>query len=302
MGGFRYQYIHQVSQTGQDGGALTIADFNPPVTNDATTPRVGLVWQPQKWLSLYSNYAESFGASLSGVAFGGLDASGKPLPGKPLPATSAQQWEIGTKMQFFDGRLRATLAYYDLRKQNVATTDFTVGHECNGGGALSCSVAVGEVRSRGPELDIQGEILPGWNVIATYANQDVRVSKSNDTEGAAVVGNRLQFVPRNIGSLWNTYEVQSGDLKGFKIGGGVRLQDGVVNATNTYKSPGFALVGLLAGYSFEAGKSKITAQLNVDNLLDNTYITNVAPQPGSNFGYVTFSTPRTFMGSINIQY
>ena len=49
-----------------------------------------------------------------------------------------------------------------------------------------CSIAVGEVRSRGPELDIQGEILPGWNVIATYANQDVRVTKSNDTEGETV--------------------------------------------------------------------------------------------------------------------
>ncbi len=302
MGGFRYQNIHQVTQDASQDAPLTISLDRPPRTQQAVTPRVGLLWQPQKWLSFYGNYAESFGANFFGTAFGGLDASGRPLPSKPLPATSAQQWEIGTKAEFFDGRLRATLAYYDLTKQNVQTTDFTKGHTCNGGGALSCSAAIGEVRSRGPELDIQGEILPGWNVIATYANQDVRVSKSNDTEGALVVGNRVQYVPRNLGSVWSTYEVQSGDLKGFKIGGGVRLQDGVVNATNTYKSPGFALVGLLAGYSFEAGKAKITTQLNIDNLLDKTYVTNVAPQPGANFGFVTFSTPRTFMGSINIQY
>jgi iron complex outermembrane recepter protein len=302
MGGFRYQNVHQATETAGADGKFTIADFRPPRTDEAVTPRVGLVWQPKNWLSIYGNYAESFGATLFGVAFGGIDSAGKPLPAKPLPPTSAQQWEVGTKVEFFDGRLRATLAYYDLTKQNVATTDFTAGHECNGGGALSCSIAVGEVRSRGPELDIQGEILPGWNVIATYANQDVRVNKSNDSQGAAKVGNRLQFVPRNTGSVWTTYEIQQGDLKGFKIGGGVRLQDGVVNAANTFKSPGFALVGLLAGYSFEVGKSKITAQLNVDNLLDKNYITNVAPQPDVNFGYVTFSTPRTFMGSINIQY
>ena len=178
---------------------------------------------------------------------------------------------MGAKTEFFDGRLRATLAYYDLTKQNVAIASN------NPALPLGFSVAAGEVRSRGPELDIQGEILPGWNVIATYANQDVRVTKSNDTAesgGTFLVGNRLQFVPRNIGSVWSTYEVQQGVMDGFKFGGGVTMQDGSVNNANTLHTPGYALVGLMTGYSFEVGKSKITAQLNIDNLLDKTYFTN----------------------------
>ena len=66
-------------------------------------------------------------------------------------------------------------------------------------------------------------------------------------------------------------------------------------------TPGYALVGLMTGYSFEVGKSRITAQLNIDNLLDKTYFTNAN---AFRFGFrtVVFSTPRTFMGSINIQY
>ena len=36
----------------------------------------------------------------------------------------------------------------------------------------------GEVRSKGTELDVQGTILPGWNVILAYTNQDVRITKS----------------------------------------------------------------------------------------------------------------------------
>jgi iron complex outermembrane receptor protein len=68
---------------------------------------------------------------------------------------------VGVKTEFFGGRLRATLDYYDLTKQNVATTDRDPTHFCDGGGFGSCQIAVGEVRSRGPELDIQGEILPG---------------------------------------------------------------------------------------------------------------------------------------------
>jgi iron complex outermembrane recepter protein len=208
------------------------------------------LWQPQNWLSLYSNYAENFGANAGKFAVGG----------KLLPPESAQQWEVGAKTEFFDGLLRATLAYYDITKQNVATVDPTNIFGCGGG---SCFTAAGEVRSRGPELDIQGEILPGWNVIATYANQDVRITKSNDTADSGstfIEGNRLQFVPRNVGSVWTTYEVQQGPLDGFKVGGGVNMQDGVVNADNTFKSPGYALVGLMTGYSFEVGKSRITAQ------------------------------------------
>jgi iron complex outermembrane recepter protein len=287
MGGLRYQYVHQTNGNGSAGNVVFDSQ-----TDDAVTPRVGLLWQPQKWLSLYSNYAENFGAN-----------TGRGFQNKSLPPESARQWEVGAKTEFFDGRLRATLAYYDLTKQNVATKD-TVHQKnpfCVGNGG--CVAAVGEVRSRGSELDIQGELLPGWNVIATYANQDVRVSKSNDTAASGstnLVGNRLQFVPRNIGTFWSTYEVQKGDLKGFKVGGGVTVQDGVVDATNAIKSPGYALVNLLAGYSFEVGKSKITAQLNVDNLLDKSYFTNASAF--GNVGYVTFSTPRTFMGSINVQY
>jgi iron complex outermembrane recepter protein len=296
MGGLRYQYVHSTSISGSIPNASQ--------TDDAVTPRVGLLWQPQKWLSLYSNYAESFGANSGSRAIGG----------KPLPPQSAQQWEVGIKGEFFDGRLRATLAYFHLTKQNIATSDTVNQNNPSCVRIGGCSIAVGEVRSRGPELDIQGEILPGWNVIATYANQDVRVTKG-DSGGGAIgttfsVGDRLPFIPRNIGSLWTTYEVQQGDLKGFKIGGGVTLQDGVVGQyfQTTTKSTGYGLVSLLAGYSFEVGKSKVTAQLNIDNLLDKTYFTNAVPLKddgaGINDGYssVTFSTPRSFMGSINVEY
>jgi len=43
------------------------------------------------------------------------------------------------------------------------------------------------------------------------------------------------------------------------------------------------------------GKSRITAQLNVDNLLDKSYFTNASPF-GTNSANVNFSTPRTLWG------
>ncbi len=290
-GGLRYQYVHSTTKFGDPNDVFRSDPGAPPQTDDAVTPRVGILWNPEKWLSLYSNYAENFGANTGSFGFGG----------KLLPPQSAQQWEVGAKTELFDGRLRATFAYYDLTKQNVATTDPNHLTQCFGG---PCSVAVGAVNSHGPELDIQGEILPGWNVIATYTNQDVRVTKSNgDLAGTAFqVGNRLQWVPRNIGTVWTTYEMLQGDLKGFKLGGGVRMQDGIVDASNTVKAPGYAVIGLMAGYSFNVDKAKITAQLNVENLLDKSYFTNPLPNFGVGSSFVQFSTPRTFMGSINVQY
>jgi iron complex outermembrane recepter protein len=260
LGGLRYQYVHSTTGAGfgADGGART----DVLGTDDAVTPRVGVSWQPEKWFSLYGNYTENFGAQ----AFLREFKQGSPT-GVPLQPTTAQQWEVGAKAEFLDGRLRATFAYYDLTKQNIATSDLAHKLECNG----QCYVAVGEVNSHGPELDIQGEILPGWNIIATYANLDVHITESKDTKETAVdnnsflKGQRLQYVPRNTGSLWTTYEVQQGTWKGIKFGGGVNFQDSAVDNTNTIKSPGYALVGLMAGYSIDIGKAKITTQLNVDN-------------------------------------
>lgn len=275
LGGFRYQYIHQTGSSSYGGIS------NPPeptLTDDAATPRFGLLWQPRSWLSLYSNYAENFGAN-----------PGITVDQKALPPTTAQQWEVGAKTEFFNGRLQATMAYYDLSKQNVATTD--PAHP-------SFNIAIGEVRSRGPEIDIRGEPFPGWNIIATYANQDVRVTKSES--GDQPVGSRMRLVPRNVGSLWNTYEFHDSPLKGLKLGGGVTLQDQTVDSHNIISNPGYATMDLMAAYSLKLGHSKLTAQFNVNNLLDkHVYSTSVVE---SNQAYGSYLTPRTVMGSINLQY
>ncbi|WP_254786772.1 TonB-dependent receptor [Methylomonas sp. LWB] len=286
MGGIRYQNFHQ-----DHVANFPSFDFVLPSvqSNDAVTPRVGILWQAKNWLSLYANYVESFGVNTSFTFT---------PDNKPVPPTEGEQYEGGIKTEFFEGRLRATLAYYDLTKTNVPTSD--PNHP-------GFSILTGAVRSRGPELDISGEILPGWRVIGTYANTDARIIKTEET-GYQAVGTRFWNVPRNTGSVWSTYELQAGTMRGFKLGGGVTVRDGVTACCSfpAFQLPGYATVGLLAAYSIDVGKSKITAQLNVDNLLDNHYtsnlFTNYNAPVGFNAGNADFGTPRTFMGSVNIQY
>jgi len=305
-GGFRYQYIQQNSITTDPGnpGPTIVAQ-----QQDAITPRVGILWHPQDWISLYTNYSESFGAN-TGLVFLSEGSFA------PVAPTSAKQIEGGIKTEFFGGRLRATLAYFDLTKTNVAVDDPLHRTECGG----PCSLAIGEVNSQGPELDIQGEILPGWNAIATWANVDVRITQTNadndaigDPSGSLSTinpGDRLFNVPRNTANFWTTYEFQSGDLKGLKLGGGTTVQEGTIGAPGLdgpIKVPGFATLNLFTSYSYTIGKAKITAQLNVDNVLDKRYFTNIngfindpsAPVFGA---FAAFGAPRTFLGSISVQY
>jgi iron complex outermembrane recepter protein len=112
MGGIRYQYLHQTSSTQFFNGTPTDSSAQ---SNDAVTPRVGILWQPKSWLSLYANYVESFGPSLVNGSVALLSDH------KPAPPTTAEQYEGGIKTEFFGGRLRATLAYFDLTKTNIAT-------------------------------------------------------------------------------------------------------------------------------------------------------------------------------------
>lgn len=294
-GGFRYQYLHQST----DFTVVGRNPFSPPsLTADEVTPRVGVLWQAQDWLSIYGNYTESFGANNTNLAIG---------PGKAAPPTTSQQWEVGVKTEFFDGRLRATLAYFDLTKQNIVTADPTRPNSNFG-------ILTGEVNSYGPELDIQGEILPGWNVIGTYSYIDARTTKNALPPSgffAQPAGSRFWGVPRNTASVWSTYEFQDETLRGLMLGGGVTLRDSQVIANTSQSIPGYGVVDLLASYTLKVGKSKVTAQFNVNNLLDKTYLTGatvpgfpVANASGTEFdsGYVNYGQPRTFMGSIKVEF
>ena len=313
LAGARYQYIHQEVATGQ---APIELQPSVPLTGQALTPRFGLLWRPQEWLSLYGNYTEGFGPNQAFV-----------YPNELAPPTSAKSWEAGAKLEFFGGKLRVTADYFELIKTNVPYADPNPAHICAGGGGVpgGCSLVAGAARSTGPELDIQGEILPGWSVIATYTNDDVRLTKGTSTPnftgtaigqtGALVVGERFPGVARNQASLWTTYEFQSDTaLKGLKIGAGYHYMGSrPVNDTVNYApyvwplNPSYGTVDLMAAYAFNYAGSKMTAQLNVTNLFDRTYYpseTNYSPLGsgiGPNYGSRSYGAPFAVVGTLRAE-
>jgi TonB-dependent siderophore receptor len=292
LAGARYQYIHQTSAYGISSDDLSTV--NPSLTAEALTPRFGLLWRPQEWVSFYVNYTEGFGPNQGFIP-----------PGVPAPPTSAVSSEAGVKLEFFNGKLRVTADYFDLVETNVPTPDPT---------NPLFVLLVGKARSKGPELDIQGEILPGWSVIANYTNDDVRAINANPGAYPAD-GQRFPNAPRNAANFWTTYEFQDETFKGLKIGAGYHyvgsrpVYDGGGNPPGTFPLlSSYGTVDLMAAYSFKLNGANLTAQLNITNLFDATYYPTainfgqVTPGIGGIFSERAYGAPFSVIGSLRAQY
>ncbi|MEH1890754.1 MAG: TonB-dependent receptor [Nostoc sp.] len=136
---------------------------------------------------------------------------------------------------------------------------------------------------------IAGQILPGWNVIASFAHNHAFVSKDNSIP----VGDRLVGAPRNSASLWTNYEFQSGSLKGFGFGGGLFL----VGARQALL-PNNGVV--LASYvrsdaSIFYRKENWRVGLNFKNLFDTNYY-------DSHGYYLLPGAPLIVLGTISVQF
>jgi iron complex outermembrane recepter protein len=242
--GGRFDFVRLKNESVAD----LINNSDPTTTRryyEAFSPRVGLVYQPIKPLSLYASYTRAFKPDEFSIT----------ADGSPLEPQKGTQYEVGIKGEFFDGKLAATLAAYEITKTNVATTDIN---------NPDFSIAAGEVKSRGIELDVTGEILPGWNVIASYAHNDTYVSEDNSLP----VGQRLSNAPRNSASLWTTYEIQKGNLKGLGIGAGLFfVGDREATLPNTITIPSYIRTDATIFYK----QPNYQLGLSFKNLFDTKY-------------------------------
>jgi iron complex outermembrane receptor protein len=228
-----------------DTQVTATANTRTSQSDSAFSPRAGIVYQPVQPLSLYASYTESFKPQTA------TDSSGK-----ALEAETGQQYEIGAKYDLVPDRLTTTLAVFDLRRQNVATEDPTND---------DFSVATGEQRSRGVELDVTGTVLPGWQITAAGAYLNTKVTKDSTYQGNSLAG-----APRWSGSLWSIYQFQQGALRGLGFGAGVVMVDSRVGEIgNSFAVPGYARVDASVFYDLN---ERIRLSLAAKNLFDADYI------------------------------
>jgi iron complex outermembrane receptor protein len=150
------------------------------------------------------------------------------------------------------------------------------------------SIQTGEQRSRGVEIDLAGEFLPGLQGVFNYAYTDAFVSRDNRIP----VGNRLVGTPKHAGGALVTYRIGTGQLRGASIG------VSVYGASDRYPTlpnndavmPAYGRTDLLLSY--ERGRWNIRTAVN--NLFDGTHY-------DAHTFFIVPRAPRNVMATLSIR-
>ncbi|HJU04235.1 MAG TPA: TonB-dependent siderophore receptor [Nitrospiraceae bacterium] len=268
--GARGDYFYQHSN---------VAGTDTTAENYAFSPRIGVTYLPIRQVSVYANVTRSFIPN-----FGPFTAARNQFD----PSTGTQ-YEAGIKTDIVPGRLTSTLAVYRILKTNVLAADPT---------NPLFFVQTGAQRSQGIEFDLRAQLLPGWNIIATYAYTDARIAADTTIQ----VGNRIPLIARHTGSIWTTYDIQDGPLKGFGAGAGIfAVSERAGDLANTFELPGYVRTDAALYYRKPEmfTRTNLIAQLNIQNLLDQEYFYSGG---GGRASAAFFGAPLTVLGSIKLEF
>lgn len=202
----------------------------------AWTPNLGVSYRLTSFATLYANWLHGFDQSLDEVT----------VSGAPLPPIRSEQIETGVKLNLLDDKLFATAAVYRVR-DNLAIGDDPVNP--------FFAVAVPGQRSQGFEFDLQGQALPGWNMIGTLT-----VASSSTGVDSGLV----PAVPPRSASFWTTYAFSHDPAHGWGIGGGIFAHSRQPTDLSGFWVPGDARVDATVFYRAKHW----SAQLGVRNVFD----------------------------------
>ena len=209
------------------------------------SPRGGIIFKPQENLSIYASYSESF-LPRSGEQFAGLGADEAAL--EPDTFTNL---EAGVKWDILE-TLALTAAIFEIEQSTPEVSDVDP--------ALSVIV---DSTIQGFELQMQGEVMPGWNVAAGFSYLDgEQVNQSGPT------GLRPRELPETTFSIWNQVAVTDR----FGIGLGLTHQgESFIDNGNNAVLPAYTRVDASAYYDVS---DNLRVQVNVENLTDTLYFPN----------------------------
>ena len=195
------------------------------------------------WVSPYVSYSTSF-----------LPVTDVDVNGNVFDPEKAKQYEVGLKFQALDQRLQASLAWFDLTRFNVVSSD-----------ANGDKYQTGEENTQGIETELAVRILPNWVVSANYSY--LPTARIVDSEISGYEGKRLNNVSEQMFNLNTRYQFNQGALQGWFIGAGVRSESKKSSYKYDYTLPGYALFDAEMGY--DAGSWQ--ASVNAKNIFDKEY-------------------------------
>ena len=251
-------------------------------TDGEFSPRAGLVWQPTGASSYYVSYSKSFQPSAESFNLSEANAAAEP--------EITANYEIGAKLDFFEGALSLTTSMFNLERTNIKNTDpLNPARQIN----------VGKQRVRGIELAANGQLpesLGSIELSAGYAYLDgnmiesIAVVNSPQTPVVpiAVLGKVPSLTPEHSGYVWGKKALGGA----FSVAGGVNyVGERFASLSNAVVLPSY-LTADLAVYC-DIGSWQLAA--NVKNVTDRNYIVS---SHGSSDNLILPGAPRQFVVSL----
>lgn len=202
-----------------------------------------------------------------------------------LDPVEGTNYEVGVKGEYFGGRLNASLALFQINQTNLP--DALPLTSCSNSVA-SCYAAAGEVRSRGVEVELSGNVTDNWRIFAGYAY--VSAEYLEDSEGGLAGDRYGTQTPRHLVTLSTVYTFD-GQLEGWRLGVSARIQSKTENTLSGYPTvhqAGYGVVNLMAGYS---PNENLDFQFNVYNVFDKHYFRSINYPDSANL----IGEPRSFL-------
>lgn len=238
------------------------------------TPYLGAVYDIDRHYSLYGSYSGIF-----------RPQSNQDEQGRTLDPLEGKNYELGAKASFWDGRLNASAAVFQMVQDNYAIE--SGGTTPSGNAAYR---AIQGVKTKGWEAELSGQITPAWQVQAGYSHSVAR------QDGKRVA----TLTPSNQLSLYSSYRL-GGGLAGLTLGGGARWQDKTwgdvglpAGGTVVHTVKDYWVLDAMARYEFSR---QLSATLNIKNLMDKKYHTIF-----SWYGTYTWGEPRSVNVSVTYKF
>ncbi|MET1114829.1 MAG: TonB-dependent siderophore receptor [Comamonas sp.] len=219
-----------------------------------TTGRIGLVWDAAPGTNFYAQYATAAdppSGVLSTASFADVRNNSA--------LTTGRQFEVGSKLDFWEGKGSATLSAYHLTRKNIASQD-------PNNSALT--VLVGEQSARGIELALGLQPSRAWSVQGNLSL--VRARYENFRQGGVTLtGATPTNTPETVANLWTSYAL----TPALQASAGVRHVCKVyANAANTQSWAAYTLLDLGLSYQIQRNLALV---LRVRNATARVYAANV---------------------------
>lgn len=257
-------------------GEWSLQDARSRETGEVT-PFAALIYDLNEHLSVYASYADIFQPQ---SAYATAD-------GAALKPKIGDNYELGIKGEWFDGRLNSSLALFRAIEKNGAETDYASFCATSADGY--CYTDTARVRAQGVEAEVSGELLERLQVSGGYTYTQTKSLKTIDS--ALEGGSSNTYVPKHMLRVWGDYQLD-GALSKWSVGTGVNAQSSNYRVqTIKLEQAGYAVWNARVAYRVD---DTWTVALNGNNLFDKNYYNTVGTASWGNF----YGEPRNFTVSL----